>query len=158
MVDACRKSPQPRTKPPAGLFGECETRGRPVVETAHREIAVSLTRPEMSRRFSSCLKVAPANLDGVVLSHRVAKPKTGVLLVVGEDVRDTERIAPDLDAVRRRPLALPDDAPLPRSNAAQTVVTRAAAGEGGRTRSDATSERSTLELRRESPWCRQRPA
>ena len=66
----------------------------------------------MSRRFSSRLEVAPANLDDVVLSHRVAKPETGVLLVVGEDVRDTERIATDLEtigygalAVQRRPRA-----------------------------------------------------
>ena len=66
----------------------------------------------MSRRFSACLEVAPANLDGVVLSHRVAKPETGVLLVVGEDVRDTERIATDLQTIgygalagQRRPRA-----------------------------------------------------
>ncbi len=42
----------------------------------------------------------------MVFSHRVPEREAGRLLVVGQDVRDAKSVAPDFDAVRRRPLAL----------------------------------------------------
>ena len=42
----------------------------------------------------------------MVFGHRIAEGKAGGFLVLGEDVRHAERVAPDLGAIGGRPLSV----------------------------------------------------
>jgi len=106
LVDSIRESPQPAPEAPACLLDERPSSRRAVVEAAHREVRFQLGWPEVPGRLAASLKIATADFRRVVFSHRVPEGEPCSLLVVGQNMRDAETVAPDLDALCRGPLAL----------------------------------------------------
>lgn len=106
MIDAGGKPLKPAAEILPDLLRECQARRGVVVETTHRQVGFDLRGPEVAGRLAPRLQVPPADLRGVVFGHRIAKGETRGLLVHCDDVRYSERIAPNLGPVRHRPLTV----------------------------------------------------
>ena len=102
LVDAGGEPLEPAAEVAARVLTQRPPRQRPVVQPPHRQVAVELGGTEVARRLAARLQVAPPDLGGVVLGHRVPEREAGGLHVLGQDVRHAIRVAPDLGALGRR--------------------------------------------------------